>query len=231
MSASDRPGSLTPLARLGFSRLDRRRSTPRGAVRAGRSAARRAAGRSRARGRPRRGAAGADPPGTPRRRARARAHADDPAPGGRCGRCWAHRPVSASSSSGIRPKLDQLADAGERLPTPEELRTELLESIGARRRIRRGRRRERLGRAPRPLPSNARADRGVRPAEPLAGRRDRGGVGTAGGCRGRGAGGIPRGRPHPCVGRRGRSRPLSARAGGADQARDHRDGQDRARAS
>jgi glutamate-ammonia-ligase adenylyltransferase len=130
MSASDRPGSLTPLARLGFSRL-----TDAEALLAELSALVDVPQDSLLEG----AARAADPDealqaltrlarrdAAPVQRARAR-------PG-----AWQALWALLGASTGFGEfffrhpsEVDQLAGAGERLPTTEELRAELLDAIGA----------------------------------------------------------------------------------------------------
>ncbi|MFE5408872.1 bifunctional [glutamine synthetase] adenylyltransferase/[glutamine synthetase]-adenylyl-L-tyrosine phosphorylase [Microbacterium sp. NPDC056569] len=130
MSASDRPGSLTPLARLGFSRLADAEDlldelaalidAPRDALLEGAVDA-------------------ADPDEA--LHALARLARRDAAPVRRAREqpaAWRALWALTGASTGFGEfffrhpaEVDQLADAGERLPTPDELRAELLESIGA----------------------------------------------------------------------------------------------------
>ncbi|MDR7186135.1 glutamate-ammonia-ligase adenylyltransferase [Microbacterium trichothecenolyticum] len=130
MSASDRPGSLTPLARLGFSRLTDAEAlldelsdlidAPRDALLDGAVDA-------------------ADPDEA--LHALARLARRDSAPVRRARErptAWRALWALLGASTGFGEfffrhpaEVDQLADAGERLPTPDELRSELLASIGA----------------------------------------------------------------------------------------------------
>ncbi|KQP71320.1 glutamine-synthetase [Microbacterium sp. Leaf288] len=130
MSASDRPGSLTPLARLGFSRLTDAEAllaelseligVPRDALLEGAVDAADPDEALQALARLARRDA------TPVHRARERPEA------------WRALWALLGASTGFGEfffrhpaEIDQLADAGERLPTPDELRAELLDSIGA----------------------------------------------------------------------------------------------------
>ncbi|MFF2485219.1 bifunctional [glutamine synthetase] adenylyltransferase/[glutamine synthetase]-adenylyl-L-tyrosine phosphorylase [Microbacterium sp. NPDC058062] len=130
MSASDRPSSLTPLARLGFSRLTDAEAlldelsdlidAPRDALLDGAVDA-------------------ADPDEA--LHALARLARRDSAPVRRAQErptAWRALWALLGASTGFGEfffrhpaEVDQLADAGERLPTPDELRSELLASIGA----------------------------------------------------------------------------------------------------
>ncbi|MGX5772726.1 bifunctional [glutamine synthetase] adenylyltransferase/[glutamine synthetase]-adenylyl-L-tyrosine phosphorylase [Microbacterium trichothecenolyticum] len=130
MSASDRPGSLTPLARLGFSRLTEAEALLdelAALIDAPRDALLDAA------------ADAADPDEA--LHALARLARRDPAPVRRARErpaAWRALWALLGASTGFGDfffrhpaEVDQLADAGERLPTPEELRSELLASIDA----------------------------------------------------------------------------------------------------